>query len=76
VWVSGIAALGCYALFVVVARHALAPSLAPVALGMARYYWLVVHREGGDSPFRLIVHDPWLLLAAAVWVAASIIGLW
>jgi decaprenyl-phosphate phosphoribosyltransferase len=76
VWVSGAAALGCYALFVVVARHALAPTLAPVALGMARYYWLVVHREGGDSPFRLIAHDPWLLLAAAVWVAASIIGLW
>jgi len=76
VWASGAAALGCYALFVVVARHALAPTLAPVALGMARYYWLVVHREGGDSPFRLIAHDPWLLLAAAVWVAASIIGLW
>jgi 4-hydroxybenzoate polyprenyltransferase len=76
VWASGAAALGCYALFVVVARHALAPTLAPVAFGMARYYWLVVHREGGDSPLWLIARDPWLLLAAAVWAAASIIGLW
>ncbi len=76
VWASGAAAFGCYALFVVVARHALAPSLAPVAFGMGRYYWLVVHHEGGDSPLWLITRDPWLLLAAAVWAAASVIGLW
>jgi 4-hydroxybenzoate polyprenyltransferase len=75
-WASGAAALGCYALFVVMARHALAPTLAPVAFGMARYYWLAVAREGGDSPLGLIARDPWLLLAGAVWAAASIIGLW
>ena len=76
VWASGAAALGCYALFVAVARHSLAPTLAPVAIGLARYYWLAVHGEGGDSPLWLIARDPWLLLAGAAWAAASIIGLW
>jgi hypothetical protein len=36
----------------------------------------VVHREGGDSPLWLVARDPWLLLAAAGWVAACVIGLW
>lgn len=75
-WASGGATLGCYALFVVVARHALALTLAPAAFGMARYYWLVVHREGGDSPLGLMARDPWLWLAAGVWAGASILGLW
>jgi 4-hydroxybenzoate polyprenyltransferase len=74
-WAGGAAAIGSYTLFVLFVRPFLVPTLAPVILGTVRYYWLVVHREGGDSPLTLILRDPWLMVTIVVWALSCLMGL-
>lgn len=74
--IAGLAALGCYVLFIALVRPMLWPTLVPVAAGLPRYGWLALRRGGGDSPFALIVRDPLLLLATFLWAGGTLAALW
>lgn len=73
---AGALAFGCYATFTTWVRPSLLLTLPAVAIGLLRYGWLVLHRQGGDSPFLLIGRDPWLILMTAGWLAGTVIALW
>jgi hypothetical protein len=71
--VAGVAAAACYALFVGLVRQAVWPTVIPVTAGLARYYYVAVHRAGIDSPLQLIARD-WIILAATLaWGVSSIV---
>lgn len=73
---AGAAAIGCYALFTLLVRPQLLLSVPPAVAGVLRYGWLVLHRDGGDSPFRLLLEDRWLIAALCLWVPGIVGGLW
>ncbi len=75
-YLAGAGALACYVTFTTFVRPALLLTIPVVVVGMLRYGWLVLHRQGGDSPFLLIGRDPWLILMTASWLAGTIVALW
>ncbi|MCL4782043.1 MAG: glycosyltransferase [Bryobacterales bacterium] len=75
-YLAGAAALACYVTFTTWVRPALLLTIPVVVAGMLRYGWLVLHRQGSDSPILLIGRDPWLILITASWLAGTIVALW
>jgi 4-hydroxybenzoate polyprenyltransferase len=73
---AGAAAIGCYALFTLLVRPQLLFTLPPAVAGVLRYGWLVLHRNGGDSPFRLVWEDRWLVATLCLWLLGIVAGLW
>jgi 4-hydroxybenzoate polyprenyltransferase len=73
---AGAAAISCYALFTLLVRPQLLFTMLPATAGVWRYGWLVLHRNGGDSPFRLLWEDRWLIAALCLWLLGIIAGLW
>ncbi len=73
----GAATIACYAVAATrsptaVAHPALMLSVLPVFLGIWRYTRLVVTDGAGGEPERLLARDPWMLAAAASWIAVMI----
>ena len=75
-YLAGAAALGCYVTFTAWVRPVLLLTVPAVVAGVFRYGWLVLHRQGGDSPFLLIGRDPWLILLTASWLLGTILAFW
>ncbi len=75
-----LATIACYALAATrsptAATHPLlAITVAPVALGIWRYVWLVTRRGDGGEPERLLGRDRWMLCAAVGWVGMMAIAI-
>lgn len=73
---SGMAAVFCYGLFVMIANIQLWVTLPLVLFGLLRYWQVVKELNLGESPTDVLLADRRLLLILILWVIASGVVLW
>lgn len=74
--ISAAGALFFYSMFVMSAKPELVITVPLVLFGLFRYWYVVEHLDGGESPTDALFSDWQLLLTVAVWVIACGWKLW
>jgi 4-hydroxybenzoate polyprenyltransferase len=73
---SATGALLFYSLFVVTSRPELVVTIPFVIYGLFRYWFLVEHLHGGESPTEALLSDWQLIATVILWGLASGVALW
>ena len=72
---SATGALIFYSLFVISANQKLVATIPLVIFGLYRYWYVVEHLEGGESPTDAVLSDRPLAIAIVIWVGICVVAL-
>lgn len=72
---SATGALIFYSLFVISANPKLVATIPLVIFGLYRYWYVVEHQEGGESPTDAVLSDRPLALAIVIWIGICVVAL-
>lgn len=73
---SATGALVFYSMFVMSAKPKLVITIPLVLFGLFRYWYVVEHLEGGESPTDVLLSDTGMLLAVLLWILSCVWALW
>ena len=72
---SATGALIFYSLFVISANQKLVATIPLVIFGLYRYWYVVEHLEGGESPTDAVLSDRPLAIAIVIWIGICVVAL-
>ncbi len=73
--ISAVGALIFYSLFVMSTNNKLTATIPLVIFGLFRYWYVVEHLGGGESPTDAVLTDLPLALAIVIWIGICIAAL-